>query len=99
MNYEEILKALSNPARWQIMQWLKHPKKHFAHQQADINEFGVCCGLIQEKVGMSQSTVSHYLKILERCGLLQSKRQGQWTFYSRNEANIKEFMRFIDKTL
>jgi DNA-binding transcriptional ArsR family regulator len=97
--YEDMIKALGNESRWQILQWLKNPKKHFPHHKADVFEVGVCCGAIQEKLGMSQSTVSHYLSLLERCGLLESRREGQWTFYRRNEVEIEKFIAYLHASL
>lgn len=99
MNSEAIIKALSNSACWKILQWLKEPKKHFQGQKTNIEEYGVCNGMIQNKLNMSQSTTSHYLKILEQCGLLTSTRSGQWTYYKRNEKLIKEFKNYIKDNL
>jgi len=49
---------------------------------------GVCVGYIQEKSGLSQSTISTYMSALRSAGLVVSERHGQWTFYRRNEAAI-----------
>jgi ArsR family transcriptional regulator len=92
----EVFKALSNKTRLQILQWLKEPAKHFAPQEHGcFEEVGVCVGLIQQKCGLSQSTVSEYLTILQKAGLLKANRIGQWTYYQRNEeafaALSKEF--------
>lgn len=46
---------------------------------------GVCVGDIQEKAKVSQSTVSSYLNMMQKAGLLESIRHGQWTYYRRNE--------------
>lgn len=87
MDQLEIFKALSNKTRLQILQWLKEPEKHFSAQEhADFNTVGVCVGQIQQKAGLTQSTVSEYLSILQKSGLLESNRIGQWTYYKRNEA-------------
>ena len=99
MNTELIIKALANTARWQVLQWLKCPKKHFSKQQTDIEKYGVCSGLVQQKLGLSQSTTSHYMKCLEQCGLVTSTRQGQWTFYKRNEKLIKQFKQHMKDNL
>ena len=90
MNTQAILKALNNEKRLLIVQWLKDMKQHFP--KATQTEHGICCGLIQEKLGLSQSTVSSYLAQLERCGLLIATRDKQWTFYQRNEAVIQQFL-------
>ena len=59
----------------------------------------VCVGSIQEKLGISQSTVSHYLDLMQRSGLLESARFGKWTYYRRNEANIQALAEFIKTEL
>jgi DNA-binding transcriptional ArsR family regulator len=34
-----------------------------------------------------------------RCGLLESKRCGKWTYYRRNEKTIQELARYIGTEL
>ena len=48
---------------------------------------------------LSQSTVSDYLATLQRAGLVEVRRIGQWTYYKRNEANISAFAKLIGKEL
>jgi DNA-binding transcriptional ArsR family regulator len=101
MNFDlnEALKALANPTRLQIMNWLKDPRKHFPSQAADPEEIGVCVSIIQEKVGLSQSTVSLYLTALQRAQLVTSQRIGPWTYYKRNETSLKLFTSLLEQTL
>ena len=90
MKTEFVLRALANERRLQILDWLKHPRKHFRPQvDGDLVEDGVCGVLIAEKLGVSQPTASEHLKILRQAGLLKAKRIKQWTFYKRDEAQIK----------
>jgi len=89
MEHLEIFKALSNKTRLQILTWLKNPETSFPDQQHAGYENGVCVGQIQAKAGLTQSTVSEYLSVLQRAGLVESTRVGQWTYYKRNEYNIK----------
>ncbi|KDD97665.1 DNA-binding helix-turn-helix domain protein [Bordetella bronchiseptica SBL-F6116] len=49
--------------------------------------------------GLSQSTVSTHLAILQRAGLIHSRRVGQWVFYQRNEACIAEFLQTMQAEL
>lgn len=85
-----IFKALSNETRLQILNWLKEPEKNFPTQEGgDSKKIGVCVSHIQEKAGLSQSTVSQYLLMLQRAGLLEAHRYGQWTYYKRNEPALK----------
>lgn len=100
----DVFKALSNETRLEILKWLKEPEKHFdkpsAHLSKNINERGgVCVGDIQEKAGLSQSTISQYLKMLQKVGLLESERHGQWTYYRRNEAVIQELCEYLKEEL
>ncbi|VVC75699.1 Transcriptional activator HlyU [Aquicella siphonis] len=89
MNLQIILKALSNEKRLKILHWLKEPKKHFTSQHCDVEKDGVCVGLIEEKIGLSQSTVSQYLMLMQQAGLITTERRGQWTYCKRNEKNLK----------
>ncbi len=84
----ELCKALANPTRLQIMGWLRDPAEHFAPQADPLDEAGVCVKRIQEKAGISQSTASQFMSVLQRAGLVQSTRIGQWTYYRRNQARI-----------
>jgi DNA-binding transcriptional ArsR family regulator len=87
----EALKALANPVRLQIMEWLRDPEGEFAEYQpiADRAEVGVCASHIQAKAGLSQSTISSYMTTLERAGLVRSTRVGKWTHYQRNEDQLR----------
>ena len=91
MDIDAIHKALANPVRRQILQWLKDPHRHFAEQEHPL-DFGVCCKLIDQRAGLSQSTVSAHLATLQRAGLVSTRRVGQFIFFQRNEETIKAFL-------
>jgi DNA-binding transcriptional ArsR family regulator len=96
MDQVEVFKALSNKTRLNMLLWLKEPEKHFPvlpHAPADAP--GVCVGQIQAKCGLTQSTVSEYLSLLQRAGLVTTTRVGQWTYYQRNEEGMKALARMI----
>jgi len=88
---DEMIKALSHPIRRDILHWLKQPELYFADQEHPLS-FGVCAGKIDQKTGLSQSTVSNHLAILQRAGFISSKKVGQWNFFSRNEAAVQAFL-------
>ncbi|MFB5192824.1 ArsR/SmtB family transcription factor [Alicyclobacillus fastidiosus] len=96
---EEIFKALSNQTRVHILRLLKHPTANFSTQVHVMKENGfeggVCVSDIRKNIGVSQSTASQYLAILQQSGLLEMKRIGQWTYYRRNEATIKQLEQYI----
>jgi ArsR family transcriptional regulator len=90
------LRALASDRRRLILDWLRHPKRHFRPQtDGDLVADGVCGVLIAEKLGVSQPTASEHLKILSQAGLLQSKRVRQWTFYKRDDGHIAKIKRAI----
>jgi DNA-binding transcriptional ArsR family regulator len=100
MSIEIGFRALANPRRLQILEWLKQPRKHFRPQvDGDLVRDGVCGLLIAEKLGVSQPTASEHLKVLSRAGLVRPKRIKQWTFYQRDEVRIKELKRTILKSI
>jgi ArsR family transcriptional regulator len=90
------IKALASEKRRQILQWLKDPEAHFPPQvDGDLVKDGVCGVLIAAKLGVSQPTVSEHLKLLAHAGLVRTKRIKQWTFYKRDEQQIKEIKKAI----
>jgi|SRR5699024_7189585 len=100
MNIIEIFKALSNDKRVEILQWLKEPEKHFDTTNENVAiKGGVCVGDIQEKSGLSQSTISQYLTMMQKAELLESVRHGKWTYYRRNEATLEQLAGFINQKL
>ena len=91
MNIEQSISALNNPVRRRILEWLKD-RSNFPPALPEHTDLeGVCVGYIQEKAELSQSTISNYMGLLKQAGLVTSERHGQWTFYQRNEENIRAF--------
>lgn len=100
MKLVELNKALANDTRMDIMRWLREPEKNFRpHKDGKDFSDGVCAQLIQEKTGMSQSTVSHYLSVLHRSDLVIAERIGKWTYYKRNDATIRSYLSQLQLTL
>ena len=92
----EISKCLSNSTRLEILEWLKDPELNFPPNTTNIsNKEGVCVTYIFEKTNLSQSTISIYLSNMEKCGLLEIKRLGKWSYFKRNQATIDEYLAFI----
>jgi len=93
MSFLEINKVLSNKVRIDILHWLKKPEENFPPRinVPDFND-GVCVCHIQDKTGLSQSTISHYLTMMHKVNLLIATRHGKWTFYRRNENEILNYI-------
>mgnify|MGYP001940065824 FL=1 len=75
----EIFKALSDLNRLRIMELL---------------EFGeASVGHISQTLNMSQSNVSHQLKLLKSTHLVKSKRQGQSMIYSLDDKHVSTLLK------
>ncbi|MBC3387857.1 helix-turn-helix transcriptional regulator [Pseudomonas sp. SWRI179] len=98
LDLDEIIKALAHPVRRDILNWLKDPKVQFPDQLHN-HEFGICAGQIDQRCGLSQSTVSAHLAVLQRAGLITSQKVGQWHFFKRNEDVIRQFLKQMSQEL
>ncbi|WP_420232566.1 ArsR/SmtB family transcription factor [Pseudomonas sp. ABY48] len=98
LDLDEIIKALAHPVRRDILNWLKDPKVQFP-EQLHNHEFGICAGQIDQRCGLSQSTVSAHLAVLQRSGLISSQKVGQWHFFKRNEEVIQQFLKQMSQEL
>jgi len=63
----EVLKALAEPRRWDIVELLA------------CEELCVCH--LTEELGLAQPLVSHHLRVLRDAGLVESEKHRQWTYY------------------
>lgn len=100
MNLVEINKALSNQTRIDILDWLKKPEENFPpHLELGHFNYGVCLIFIKNKAKLSQSTISQYMSQLQQVGLVESTRIGKWTYFKRNEQNIKKYINHLDNNL
>lgn len=100
MDIVEISKILSNKTRVNILKWLKNPELNFPpHKDIDHFNDGVCVGYIQDKTGLSQSTISTYLNAMQNANLVIPTRHGKWTYYRRNEEVIKAYVSALQNEL
>lgn len=90
----EIFGALSNPARLAILGWLREPAS-FPPQDHPAEEVGVCLKHIQARAGVSQSTASQYMAVLQRAGLVTSTKIGQWTHYKRDDDHLQSISDYL----
>ncbi len=98
LDLDEIIKALAHPVRRDILGWLKDPQTCFPDQHHSLDN-GVCAGQIDQRCGLSQSTVSAHLATLQRAGLISSQKIGQWNFFKRNEDTIQAFLAQLSREL
>ncbi|HKL41381.1 MAG TPA: metalloregulator ArsR/SmtB family transcription factor [Clostridia bacterium] len=79
----KVFKALSNDSRLKIINLLDHDH--------------LCACKILEKIDLSQSTISHHMKILEDAELVTSKKDGKWRYYSINSETFNELKLFFSE--
>ena len=75
--------TLANKNRLQIINLLRKDKK--------------CVTEICNELKFNQTTVSHNLKRLLRCGFVFAEKKGKYRYYSLNKKTIKPLMRLIDQ--
>ena len=78
-----ICKALGDSNRLQIVKMLSEGEK-------------CACNLL-ERFEITQPTLSHHMKTLCECGLVEVRREGKWSHYSLNCAALAAFQAFIGK--
>lgn len=83
MEQLKVFKALSNDNRLKIINLL--------------DQNNLCACKILEKIELSQSTISHHMKILEDADLVTSKKDGKWRYYSINSQTFNELKLFFSK--
>ncbi len=77
-----ICKAMADENRLKILEMLTKGEK---------------CGCdLLEKLQVTQPTLSHHMKVLGDCGLVESRKDGKWSHYSINCARFREFKDYIN---
>ncbi len=88
------LQAISDPTRRRILQALR--ERGGCSLGKDI---GLCACDVEQRVHLSQPTISHHMSVLKKAGLVEAKKQGQWVWYCRNEKAIGDLARTLRETL
>ncbi len=99
MDIDLIFKALANPTRRQILEWLKAPEQFFSEEQCGGFKRGICAGNIEKLGNVSQSTMSNHLSVLQQANLIQAEKYGQWSYFSRNEVLIQQYIEYLKNSL
>ena len=82
MDVALICKALGDSNRLQIVHMLLEGEK---------------CGCkLSEAFEITQPTLSHHMRILTECGLVNARKEGKWSHYSLNCETLKEYKQFIE---
>ena len=94
---DRALHAIADPTRRRILQALKQGVAEAKTTGFKVGETGacLCAGDIEERVRLSQPTISHHMAILTKAGLVQATKKGQWRWYRRNEKAIREMVKAL----
>jgi len=85
---DRALHAIADPTRRRILQTLRQGEKAAVGSR-------LCAGDIEERVKLSQPTISHHMGILTKAGLVEASKQGQWRWYRRNEKSIRQLLKSL----
>lgn len=55
-----------------------------------------CACYLLEELNISQSTLSHHMKLLCDSGLVDYRKEGKWMHYSLSEEAVKAFREMMD---
>jgi len=92
---DRTLHAVADPTRRRILGALKQRGPAATSNPAIGKHPGLCAGDIEERVRLSQPTISHHMAILTRAGLVDAVKQGQWRWYRRNEKALRRLVKSL----
>ena len=81
----EVFKALGDPTRLRIIRML-----------ASKMESNLSVSDLANKLGISQPAASQHIKVLKNVGILESSRDGYYTYYNVNVDALKQYNENID---
>jgi len=81
-DFSTAFKALGDPNRLEIIEMLSDGEK--------------CACKILERFEITQPTLSHHMKILCECSLVNVRKEGKWSHYSLNNEISESLKNFFD---
>lgn len=83
MEYTMFFRALSDTNRLMIVDMLSCGE--------------LCACVILEQFNITQPTLSHHMKTLCDCGLVNRRKEGKWTYYSLDSKAVQKFKAFLEE--
>ena len=77
----QLLKALADPIRLDVVQALTAGER--------------CVCELTEQLGLAQSRLSFHLRVLREAGLIESREQGRWVYYSLRPEAIEQLQHWL----
>lgn len=84
------------------------PLQDFLKTMADANRLRIVCLLrggercscgIAEDINLPQNLASHHLKILRDAGIVKTRKEGTWVYYSLDKKVIHDHLIFFDAVI
>jgi DNA-binding transcriptional ArsR family regulator len=79
----ERLKTLAHPVRLRMVQMMLHGR--------------YTVGELAEACGIPSHMASEHLRLMQRCGLLASEREGRRIYYQVEDPHLKDMMKCIEE--
>ena len=79
----EMLKALAEPLRLQIIESLSTGEK--------------CVCDLMEEIGLAQSKISFHLKVLKEAGLITDRQSGRWVYYKLEVSALMDLQGWLNQ--
>jgi len=83
IQFAQAFKILSDPNRLMIVDMLSCGE--------------LCACMILAKFNITQPTLSHHMKLLCECGLVNGRKEGKWMYYSLNDGAAQRLKDFLEK--
>lgn len=83
LEFLEALKALNDSTRLMIIKII-----YSAHS--------ICACKILEELNITQGTLSHHMKVLEKAGFVTCVRDGKWCHYTLNKSKINDIILYLN---
>ena len=79
----KVFKAFCDENRLMILEILQSGEKCACH--------------LLKKINISQSTLSHHMKILCESGVVACRRQGKWSYYSIDAEKLEQAAAYLER--
>jgi ArsR family transcriptional regulator len=83
LEHARIFKAFCDETRLMVLELLRSGEK--------------CACVLLDRVKVSQSTLSHHMKILVDSGVVSARKEGKWTYYSISESGSANAARLLQE--
>jgi len=81
-----VFAALADPTRLRLFDLVRR-----------AGDNGICSCDLVEPLDRSQPTISHHLKVLREVGLVESRKEGTWVWYSVAPGATDSLQAFVTK--